>query len=154
LDGLDAFLAAVEHLAAQIYARRLTTARAVLQLGDDYAFIRLRDLARPMRFLRQMAGAPPIRLGTAGFRRSLVDDDNPARHYTAFLWVGYWLPLWAARGVVWLWEIAGFVRYGGKWSVADMASGMTGVRHGRLVRRYGLTVLPGLVAGELAEPLD
>ncbi|MCC6168206.1 MAG: hypothetical protein IT329_13345 [Caldilineaceae bacterium] len=152
LEGIDAFLAAVEGLAAQVYAGRLSTAQALLRLGDDYAYIRLRDLAQPLRFLRQMAGAPPVRLGTAGFRRSLVDDENPARHYTAFLLVGYWLPRWAARWVLWGWEIAGFVRYGGKWSVPDMASGMMGVRHGRLVRRYGLTVLPGLAAAELAEP--
>lgn len=152
LGGIDAFLTAVERFAAQVYAGRLSTTKAILQLGDDYAYIRLRDLARPVRFLRQMAGAPPVRLGTAGFRRSLVDDDNPARHYTAFLWVGYWLPLWAARLAVWLWEIAGVVRYRGKWSAADMASGMTAVRHGRWVRRYGLMVLPGLVAAELAEP--
>ncbi len=152
LEGLDAFLAAVQQAAAETYALRLTPTQAMLRLGDDYAYIRLRDIARPLRFLRQLAGHPPIRLGTAGFRRSLVDDENPARHYTAFLWMGFWLPLWAAYLVLWLWEIAGFVRYGGKWSWPDMACGETGVRHGHLVRRYGMTILPGLVAGELAEP--
>lgn len=152
LGGMDAFLAAVQQAAAAVYARRLTPARALLHLGEDYAYIRLRDLARPVRFLRQMAGHPPIRLGRSGFRRSLVDDDNPARHYTAFLLIGYWLPFWAARLVLWAWEIAGFVRYGGAWSGADIACGMLGVRHGRWVRCYGMTVLPGLVAAELAEP--
>src|SRR5690606_16797561 len=116
LEGIDGFLAAVQRLASRAYTGHLTTAQALLHLGEDYAFIRPRDLVRPVRFLRQMAGEPPIRLGTAGFRKSLVDDRNPARHYTAFLVVGYWLPVWAAWLVLWLWEIAGFVRYGGKWS--------------------------------------
>lgn len=152
LEGLDGFLAAIERLATQTYSGHLSTGEAIRRLGEDYAFIRLHDIVRPVRFLRQMVGNPPIQLGTAGFRHDLVDDRNPARHYTAFLVVGYWLPFWAAWGVLWLWEIAGFVRYGGTWSQPDMVSGMTGVRHGRLVRRYGLTILPGLVAADLAEP--
>lgn len=152
VEGFDAFLAAVEDLAARVYARQVTPAQAIQRLGEDYAFIRLRDLAQPLRFLRQMAGHPPIRLGVIGFRHDLVDDQNPARHYTAFLVLGYWLPFWAAWLSVWLWEIAGFMRYGGKWSKADLESGMVGIRHGRLVRRYGMTVLPGLMAAELAEP--
>jgi hypothetical protein len=120
-------------------------------LGEDFAYIRLQDVTRPKTFLRQMAGAPPIRIGTRGFRGDLVDDAHPARHYVAFLVAGYWLPRWAALLVLWLWELAGFVRYGGKWSWPDVASGMLGIRHGRLVRRYSAVILPALLASELAE---
>ena len=104
-----------------------------------------------MRFLRQMAGAPPLQFGVEGFRRDLVDDLNPARHYTAFVFTGYWLPRWAALLVLWLWEVAGFVRYRGEWSWPDVSSGQVGIRHGRLVARYGPTVLPGLMAADLEE---
>jgi hypothetical protein len=123
----------------------------VLQLGEDFAYIRLADIWRPLRFLRQMAGAPPVQLGTEGFRRELVDDSNPARHYMAFFVAGYWLPRWAAVALLWAWELAGFVRYRGHWSWPDIASGEVGVAHGRLARRYGVTVLPALMACDLGD---
>jgi hypothetical protein len=150
LGGVDALIAAASRLAADSPGEG--SAAAVRQLGEQYAFIRLADLRRPLRFLRQMAGAPPVELGTAGFRHDLVDDLNPARHYIAFVVVGYWLPRWAAVGVLWLWEVASLIRYWGKWSWPDIASGYLGIRHGRLVRRYGAVILPSLIASELAEP--
>ena len=81
----------------------------------------------------------------------VVDDYNPARHYMAFVFVGYWLSTLPAEIVLWCWEIAGFIRYRGQWSPKDIVSGKIGIRHGRLVRRYGAPILPGLVAAELAE---
>jgi hypothetical protein len=119
-------------------------------LAEDFAYIHLHDFRNPIRFLRQMEGQPPIRLGTAGFRRELVDDRNPARHYMAFVAMGYWLPRLLALTVLYLWEVAGYLRYGFKWSEADMLSGLTGVRHGQAVRREGAEVLPALMERDLA----
>jgi hypothetical protein len=126
--------------------------KVVRRLGEDFAFIRLQDVGNPYKFLRQMEGNPPIRLGTEGFRRELVDDHNPARHYMAFVSMGYWLPYWLAMVVLYLWEVAGYIRYGFKWSPEDMQSGLTGVRHGNAVRHQGIAVLPRLMERELAEP--
>ena len=151
LAGVDGLIAAASRLAAEAMAARKSNAWVIRRLGEDYAYIHLADLRHPIRFLRQMAGQPPIRLGTDGFRRDLVDDANPARHYIAFLVVGYWLPPWAAVATLWLWEIAGFIRYRGVWSWPDLASGYVGIRHGRLARRYGVAVLPALMASDLTE---
>lgn len=149
--GIDALIAAASRYALEAGAAGLGTAQVIRRLGEDFAYIRLQDIWRPRTFLRQMAGAPPLRIGTRGFRAEWVDDAHPARHYVAFLVTGYWLPTWAAMLVLWLWEMAGFVRYGGKWSSRDMASGRLGIRHGRMVRRYGAVILPSLLASELAE---
>ena len=150
-SGVDAFIGDTCRLAAQADPNRAGTVRFVLNMGEDFAFIRLSDLWRPLRFLKQMASVPPVRFGTEGFRVEVVDDLNPARHYTAFVFVGFWLPTLLAICVLWLWEIAGFVRYKGHWSPGDIRSGNIGIRHGRLVHRYGPTVLPALIAAELAE---
>ncbi len=150
-QGVEAFLRDVERLAAQFALGTQGTREFVLAMGDRYAFIRLGDAWNLPRFLRQMAGVPPMRFGVAGFRRSLVDDKDPARHYTAFVFVGYWLPRWLAILVLWLWELAGYVRYRRRWSEADMRMGYVGLWHGALVRRYGHTVLPSLIARDLAQ---
>lgn len=122
----------------------------VLRLSEDFAYIRPADMGRPWRFLRQMAGAPPVRLGTHGFDPALVDDDNPARHYMAFVFVGYWLPAALALALLWLWEVAGFVRYRGVWSRPDLHMGLVGIRHGWMVRRHGAGILATLMALDLA----
>ena len=110
----------------------------------------MRDITRPVRFLRQMEGAPPLTLGTAGFRPDLVDDANPARHYTAFVFVGFWLPYLPAIVVLWFWEVLGFIRYKGQWSPADIRMGYVGIRHGTLLRRSVPAVLPRLIERDLA----
>lgn len=122
----------------------------IRRLAEDFAYIRLQDVGNPLKFLRQMEGAPPIRLGTRGFRPELIDDRNPARHYMAFVAMGYWLPRLLALGVLYVWEILGYVRYGFTWSAADMRCGLTGVQHGNAVRRHGVEVLPDLMARDLA----
>ncbi len=150
--GLDAFIAGVSGYAAQAVRQGRGNVWFVRRIAEAYAFIRLEDIGRPARFLRQMAGVPPVQFGTSGFKTSLVDDPNPARHYTAFVFIGFFLSYSLAVLVLWMWEIAGFIRYRGEWSWPDIANGRIGIRHGELVRRYGPTVLPGLIARDLAEP--
>lgn len=122
----------------------------VRRLAADFAYIHLDDMRNPLKFLSQMEGAPPIKLGTGGFRPELIDDRNPARHYMAFVAMGYWLPKLLALAVLYAWETLGYVRYGFKWSAADMRCGLTGVQHGNAVRRQGVDVLPELMVRDLA----
>jgi hypothetical protein len=149
--GVNGFIHATSALAAQYPMTRSGTRCFVLAFGEQMAYIRVQDAHNPWRFLRQMEGNPPTRWGTDGFKRGLVDDRNPARHYAAFVFVGFWLPGWMALLLLWLWEFAGYVRYGLRWSQADTRSGYVGLWHGRLVRRYGHTILPSLIARDLAE---
>jgi hypothetical protein len=148
--GLSGFIASVSHLAAGYPLSRTGSQRFILAFGDGYAYIRLADLRHPLRFLRQLSGAPPLQFGTEGFRTALVDDKNPARHYAAFVYVGFWLPGWLALLVLWAWEVAGFVRYA-YWSQPDIRSGYVGLYHGRLVRMHGHTILPSLIARDLSQ---
>lgn len=148
MTGLPGLIAATRRAIAE---ERGDSGRVVRRLAEDFAYIHLHDIWNPYRFLRQMEGQPPIQLGTKGFRRDMVDDYNPARHYIAFVAMGYWLPYPLALAVLYLWEVAGYIRYGFKWSEADMLSGLIGVRHGNTVRRKGVEVLPELMAAELAE---
>ncbi len=147
--GLAGFVAFIEQTAAEVAPARAGTRDFVRRMGEACACIRFEDLTHPLRFLRQMAGQPPLRFGTGGFDPTMVDDQNPARHYTAFVVVGYWLPMVAALLVLYAWEVAGFVRYKGRWSPNDVRSGMAGLRHGRAVRREGPGVLASLVRRDL-----
>lgn len=151
-SGITAFIADVKARTVKSRKAGQSTTQFILEIGDAYAFIRLQDWRTPLRFLKQMAGAPPIQFGTCGFKQSIVDDKNPARHYTAFVFVGYWLPTPLAFIVLWAWEMLGFVRYQGKWSQADMRCGYLGIRHGRLVRQQGPDVLAGLIERDLTAP--
>jgi hypothetical protein len=151
LTGLDGFIAYVSDLVDKLPATQSGTTQVVLCMSEECAYIRLGDIGQPVKFLKQMAGAPPVRFGTQGFRSDILDDFNPARHYTAFVFVGFWLPVLVATLVLWAWEIASFVRYKGHWSPKDIHSGNIGIRHGRLVRRYGATILPSLMAADLSE---
>ena len=150
--GVDAFIADVSRLVAATRPGWGGTVRVMLQIGEAYAFIRLQDLYNPWRFLKQLEGAPPVQLGAAGFDPLLVEpgDANPARHYTAFLFVAFWLPRLLAVPILYAWEVLGYLRYRFHWSKEDMRSGFIGIRHGRLVRRYGPTILPALMAHDLA----
>jgi hypothetical protein len=151
ITGVDAFIADVSRRVAAAPPSRQGTARFIQGIAEAYAFIRLQDVYSPRRFLMQMAGVPPVQFGNKGFRRSLVDDQNPARHYTAFVFVGFWLPVLPATLVLWTWEILSFFRYGGHWSAPDMRMGRIGIQHGRWVRRYSPAILPGLIAQDLTE---
>lgn len=154
LGGVDTLIQAASRHAHTALLQGSSNESVIRQLGDEFAFIRLEDTRHPIRFLRQMAGNPPHQLGTDGFNPDLVDDHNPARHYMAFVCMGYWLPDWAAVATLWLWEVAGFMRYGGNWSWPDIRSGQVGVRHGQLAKRYGVVVLPSLIAAEVADRRD
>lgn len=149
--GVDALIADVSRRVAAASPHWQGTAQFIQGIAESYAFIRLQDVRSPLRFLKQMAGAPPVQFGNKGFRPTLVDDQNPARHYTAFVFVGFWLPALLATLVLWTWEILSFFRYGGHWSAPDMRMGRVGIQHGRLVRCYGPAILPGLIAQALAE---
>ena len=148
-EGIEAFLADVNQRVRQAEEQGRNTNDFVGEIGEHYAFIRLHDLNRPRQFLRQLAGEPPLQFGTTGFRRELVDDKNPARHYIAFVFVGYWLPLLLAIPVLWAWVVLGFVRYRGHWSQPDIRNGYIGLYHGRQVRRHGAAILPELIARDL-----
>jgi hypothetical protein len=149
-SGLDRFVDLIESYASQISPGPGMSARFVARLGEDCAFICARDVWRPIRFLRQMAGPPPISFGISGFDPALVDDYNPVRHYMAFVVVGFWLPALPAIVMLYVWETLGFLRYGGRWSAHDVRSGWIGLRHGRRVRQMGPWVLPVLARRDLS----
>ncbi len=149
--GLTALIAQTSALAAAYPMSRRGTQRFLLAFAERFAYIRPQDIWNPYRFLSQMEGAPPTELGITGFRQSLLDDTNPARHYAAFVFVGYWLPNVLGLLIMWAWELAGFLRYGLNWSYPDVRSGYIGLFHGRLIRRYGHTILPALMACDLSE---
>lgn len=151
-SGAGGFIRHVDQEAGRVPISRNGAVAFILRVAETCAYIRLQDLGRPLRFLRQMASVPPVQFGTDGFADTLVDDRNPARHYMAFVFVGFWLPMLPGIVVLYLWEIAGFIRYRGEWSPGDIRSGIVGLRHGRLVQRYGPTVLPALIAAEVARP--
>ncbi|MBK8048342.1 MAG: hypothetical protein IPK16_15215 [Anaerolineales bacterium] len=148
--GIDDFISYISAQAALAPPGYPGAAWFILQTCAECANIRLQDLGNLRRFLRQMAGSPPLRFNTAGFRPELVDDRNPVRHYMAFVFVGFWAPNPIGITMLYAWEMAGFVRYGGVWSPRDIACGQVGLRHGALVARFSPAVLPGLIAGELA----
>lgn len=148
--GLEAFVATIESAAHQCQDGKQGRRRFVGELGSLCAGIHGENIFRhPIRFLSEMQGNPPLRFGTEGFSPDVVDDLNPARHYMAFVVVGYWLPMVLAIPVLYAWEIASFVRYKGHWSQKDMHSGMIGIRHGRAVARSGVDVLGPLVRRDL-----
>ena len=149
-SGFDAFIAYLSTQAQAAPPGFAGSAWYILRVSEDCAYIRLQDMWQPLRFLRQMAGAPPLRFGTGGFSPEHVDDSNPARHYMAFVFVGFWLPPLLGVLVLYAWEIAGFLRYRFQWSPHDVTSGKLGLRHGGIIRTYGPTVHPALVAAELA----
>jgi hypothetical protein len=152
--GFADFLTGVSELVTNKPPDFPGTASLILRLAERYANVRVQDLPQhPLRFALQANRTPPINLGPAGFRADLVEStvDNVARHYTAFLFVGFWMPAALATLVLWSWEILGFLRYGGHWSQPDILTGRIGIDHGRLVRQYGPTILPSLLVRDLAE---
>ena len=153
IGGLPAYVAALEQKLQQFGADPQATTAFIICLGEEYAAIRLGDLRSPWRFLKQVAGEPPVVFNASGFRADLAENanDNVARHYTAFLFVGYWLPVGLAVPLLWAWEVLGFLRYRLHWSQQDMRSGRLGIQHGRAVRKTGASILPGLIIRDLKE---
>lgn len=151
-SGVDQFIAAVSRQITQTAPGWWGTVRFMLRIGEDYAYIRLQDIYNPHRFLKQLEGAPPIRFDKRGFNPAILEkgDANPVRHYTAFLFVGFWAPPALGYLLLYFWEFLGYLRYRFHWSDEDIRSGVYGLHHGRLVRRYGPTILPALIARDLA----
>lgn len=149
-DSVGEFIRQTSRMAAGYSLDPKGTRSFIIAFCEHFAFIRLQDVWNPIRFLRQMEGKPPVRLGIEGFKASLLDDDDPARHYAAFIFIGYWVPNPLALLLLWAWEGAGALRYG-HWSQSDTRSGYVGIYHGRLVRRHGHTILPALMARDLVE---
>lgn len=148
--GFHAFYADVEERIAAAQARQESTGTFIRHSAERYANICLNDaLPRPLQFLKQMSGKPPVCFGTPGFQRTIVDDQEPARHYTAFVFVGYWLPALLAIPFLWAWETLGFFRYG-YWSRPDIRSGLIGIRHGRVLRKTDFTRWPELLKRDLS----
>ncbi len=148
--GFDAFADHIAARAAQAPPGWSGAAWFILAVSEECANLRLQDLWQPWRLLAQAAAAPPLCFGPHGFSPRLVDDLLPARHYVAFLFVGFWLPRPLAWASLYAWEIAGFLRYGLRWSAPDLHLGLIGLRHGALVAAYGPTILPALLAADLA----
>ena len=148
-QGAHAFIADMRHYVAQADPGPSGTKQFIWDISERYAYLCKKDLRDPIRFLKQAAGKPPIQFGTADFNPQLVDDENPARHYTAFVFLGFFFAYPLAVIGLWLWEVAGFIRYKGQWSQRDITCGYVGIRHGRQVRKHGPTVLPNLVADDL-----
>src|SRR4051812_30617889 len=70
------------------------SAEVIRRMSEDFAFVRGKDPGHPYNLPPEREENPPVQLGTNGFRPELVDDHNPARHYIAFVAMGYWLPHW------------------------------------------------------------
>jgi len=84
--------------------------------------------------------------GPSGTKQFIWDISE---RYTAFVFLGFFFAYPLAVIGLWLWEVAGFIRYKGQWSQRDITCGYVGIRHGRQVRKHGPTVLPNLVADDL-----
>jgi len=149
--GFSGFLQDVNQRVENAIAQNMSTRDFMMQIAERYAYIRFADIGQPLRFLKQLSGRPPICFGAKGFRTTIVDDKEPARHYTAFVFVGYWLPTLLAVLVLWAWELLGFIRYRGHWSQPDIRCGNVGIHHGRAVRKAGPSVLPQLIARDLGD---
>lgn len=148
-QGCTAFLADVRTRVKEATANEMETKNFVLQSARRYSNIDVNDaIRRPKQFLVQISGSPPVCFGTPGFVEKIVDDQEPARHYTAFVFVGYWLPKILAIPVLWAWEFLGMIRYG-HWSQPDVRSGYIGIDHGRAIRKQGFTLWPELIERDL-----
>lgn len=148
--GVNAFIEAINQQSKQCKAGWKGTIQFILQISDAYAGIRFKDISHPIRFLKQMIGNPPIGFGTYGFKRELIDDPQPMRHYIAFVFVGFWLPYPLAGLFLYIWEALGVLRHG-FWGEADMKLGWIGIKHGGQVRRNGPAVLIELIRQDLQE---
>ena len=147
-EGCPAFAGYAETLAAQAAHEGRRTRWFMLELARQCGNVDLSRLGHPIRFWRSLRELPPKRFGNIGFRAELVDDFHPARHYVAFLMIGFFLPYPLALAFGWLWERAeGIVL--GEFSPRDVALGRLAIAHGRTVRQAGPAALPALIRKEL-----
>ena len=127
----------------------------VLELARQCANVDFGELRRPWRFWSMLRQEPPVCFGPRGFRPDLVDDFHPARHYSAFLLIGFFFPQPLAVAFSRLWEWSEGVILG-QFSPNDVRMSQLAIRHGRAVRRAGPASLPALIRCEIceAETLD
>lgn len=118
-------------------------------LSRQFAGLDPADWWRPWRWLHAMGSArPPEDVGAAGFRPEFVDDDRPARHYIAFVMIGYYLPYFLGWIIMYGWEILGRIRYG-TFSNKDVLLAKVGLKHGDMVRRRGPEIVADLIEQDL-----
>jgi RHS repeat-associated protein len=81
-------------------------------------------------------GAPPVVFGASGFRRELVDDANPARHYSAYVTTAYQKGglVGAAAAVIREIPEGWGGRCRGGCSTQDVRLGLIGAQHGANLR--------------------
>lgn len=151
VTGCERFASYVEDLIRQSDAEGRRPAWLMATLAERCANVDLRLLRRPLQFWRSLRRLPPVCFGRSGFRGELVDDYHPARHYCAFLAVGFFLPEWLAFPFATIWEGAEHLVFG-EHSPRDVALSRVAIRHGRLTRREGIDRLPGLIRSELGRP--
>lgn len=145
--GCAGFAAYVEYLLRQGAGR--PPRWVVLTVARDCANVDVGRLPwRPLAFWRGLRTRPPVTFGPAGFRPTLVDDSEPARHYAAFLGVGYFLPAPLDLLFARLWERAEGIVFR-QYSAIDLALAELAVRHGRRARREGPAILPALIRADL-----
>jgi len=143
-DSCQRFAAYAGALADQAASQDRDAAWFVLVLARQAANIDVGDLRRPWRFWRRLRQEPPVCFGPRGFRPALTDDFHPARHYSAFVLAGFFLPAPLGAAFAWLWEHAeGWLL--GSFSPRDVELARLAVRHGRAVRRDGPAALPALI---------
>lgn len=149
-DSCERFALYAGALADLAHAEGRSGAWFVLALARRCANVDFGALGRPRRFWRMLRQEPPICFGPRGFRAGLVDDFHPARHYSAFVLVGFFLPGPLARAFGWLWEWAEGVALG-QFSPRDVGLSRLAARHGRAVRQRGPAALPALIRADLCE---
>jgi len=150
-DSCRRFVAYVAEQAERAAGERRGARWLALTLAHQCANVDFHLLRRPLHFWRALRQEPPVCFGPRGFRGSLADDFHPARHYSAFLMIGYFLPYALAAAFAWLWEAAEGIFLGG-YSRCDVALSRIAVRHGNILRRQGPAALAPLILRDLCEP--
>ncbi|MSP13068.1 MAG: hypothetical protein EXR62_08925 [Chloroflexi bacterium] len=151
VKGATGFVARVQYYAGLSSQHTRSSHWFIDTLACQFAGLDLADWWRPWRWFRAMGSAkPPEDMGPAGFRVDLVDDNRPARHYVAFLMIGYYLTYPLGWLVMYGWEILGWVRYG-SFSRTDILLAKVGLQHGVMIRRDGPEILADLIVRDLLE---
>jgi hypothetical protein len=150
LRSCQRFIQYVEQLIGQAAREGRRPTWVMTTLARRCANIDLRRLRRPLHFWRSLRQLPPVRFGRSGFRAALVDDYHPARHYCAFLAVGFFLPTFLAIPFARLWEWAEGVVFG-EYSRRDVDLSVLAIRHARVIRRSGIEHLPALIRRDLCQ---
>jgi len=129
ITDCERFARFVEALAGQAES----DAEFVELLGEALTGLQNGDIFAPI-------GDPSVFFGASGFRDVWVDDDNPARHYAAYVVAGFQLGVAAGTTIAVGRELPGACRVG--CSARDVALGMIGASHGDQLRSVGGLIPP------------